>query len=246
MSTDKIRRVHCFFEQSGTWKKAFAQFGIPAFDYDRENQFNQTDYQMDLFDEINVTYDYLTGVHDAGLSLCFRLIEPLTDLIVAFFPCTYFCEVNMMYFTGDTVNYRNKAKTDVLQTIMERADKQNDFYKLLLKFCYIVERLKIRCIIENPYSKLHFLTNHFPYKEYIDRKRSTRGDNMDKPTRYYFINCEPYRLTTYQKSDFILRQRSMNHGILRSCMSQDYAENFIADVILGKIRKKITQLALYF
>lgn len=246
MKTDKIRHVHCFFEQSGTWKKAFATFGITAFDYDVENQFNQTDYQMDLFDEINVTYDYLTGVHDAGLSLCFRLIEPKTDLIVAFFSCTYFCEVNMMYFTADTVNYRDMSKTDVLPLIMERADKQNDFYKLLLKFCYIVERLKIRCIIENPYSKLHFLTNHFPYKEYIDRKRSTRGDNMDKPTRYYFINCEPYSLTTYQKSDFILKQRNMNHGILRSCMSQDYAEKFIADVILGKIRKKVTQTALNF
>lgn len=241
-----INKVHCLFEQSGTWKRAFADFGIPAFDYDIENQFGKTDYQIDIFESINETYDYVIGQNDSGLSLLFRLMDIKKDLIIAFFPCTYFCEVNMMYFTADTVNYRGMAKKDILPRIMERANRQNEYYQLLLKFCYIVEQLKIRCIIENPYSPLHFLTNHFPYKEYIDKKRSSRGDYMDKPTRYYFLNCEPYQLQTYQKPDKIIKQRSMNHGIERSLMSVDYAKNFISDVIFGETSGKITQTALNF
>ena len=44
--------VHCFFEQSGTFKNEFVKLGIPALDYDIQNNFGQTDYVMDLFAEI--------------------------------------------------------------------------------------------------------------------------------------------------------------------------------------------------
>ena len=37
--------VHLFFEQSGTFKKEFIKLGIPAFDYDIQNNFGETDYQ---------------------------------------------------------------------------------------------------------------------------------------------------------------------------------------------------------
>ena len=42
-------KVHCFFEQSGTFKRAFMEFGIPAEDYDIQNNFGETDHQIDLF-----------------------------------------------------------------------------------------------------------------------------------------------------------------------------------------------------
>ena len=45
-------KVHCLFEQSGTFKNAFKKYGIEAYDYDILNEFNQTDYIMDLFAEI--------------------------------------------------------------------------------------------------------------------------------------------------------------------------------------------------
>ena len=45
-------KVHCFFEQSGTFKNEFIKLGIPAEDYDIQNNFGETDHVMDLFDEI--------------------------------------------------------------------------------------------------------------------------------------------------------------------------------------------------
>ena len=42
-------KVHCFFEQSGTFKNEFIKLGIPAEDYDIQNNFCQTDHFVDLF-----------------------------------------------------------------------------------------------------------------------------------------------------------------------------------------------------
>lgn len=58
--------VHCLFEQSGTFKNEFIKLGINAYDYDIHNEFNQTDYVIDLFKEIRgggiiTNLQYLTG-----------------------------------------------------------------------------------------------------------------------------------------------------------------------------------------
>lgn len=45
-------KVFCFFEQSGTFKNEFIKLGIPAEDYDIQNNFGETDNVMDLFTEI--------------------------------------------------------------------------------------------------------------------------------------------------------------------------------------------------
>lgn len=45
-------KVHCFFEQSGTFKNEFKKLGIPAFDYDVQNNFGETDNVGDLFSHI--------------------------------------------------------------------------------------------------------------------------------------------------------------------------------------------------
>ena len=37
-------KVHCFFEQSGTFKREFIKLGIPAEDYDIQNNFGETDH----------------------------------------------------------------------------------------------------------------------------------------------------------------------------------------------------------
>ena len=47
-----ISKVHCLFEQSGTFKREFINLGIPAEDYDILNDFGQTDHVVDLFSEI--------------------------------------------------------------------------------------------------------------------------------------------------------------------------------------------------
>ena len=56
--------VHCFFEQSGTFKNEFKKLGFRAFDYDIQNNFSETDYVIDLFEEIQKAFEggqvYLT------------------------------------------------------------------------------------------------------------------------------------------------------------------------------------------
>ena len=36
-------KVHCMFEQSGTFKNEFKKLGYEAFDYDIQNEFGETD-----------------------------------------------------------------------------------------------------------------------------------------------------------------------------------------------------------
>lgn len=61
MEAKDIRKVHCFFEQSGTFKNEFIKLGIPAEDYDIQNNFKQTDHVIDLFAEIEAEYDKQTN-----------------------------------------------------------------------------------------------------------------------------------------------------------------------------------------
>jgi hypothetical protein len=48
----RFMKVHCLFEQSGTFKNAFKKYGIEAYDYDIQNEFGETDHVIDLFKEI--------------------------------------------------------------------------------------------------------------------------------------------------------------------------------------------------
>jgi len=50
-------KVHCFFEQSGTFKNEFIKLGIPSEDYDIQNNFGETDHVNDLFSEIDKAYE---------------------------------------------------------------------------------------------------------------------------------------------------------------------------------------------
>lgn len=53
----KPQIVHCLFEQSGTFKNAFKRLGIEAYDYDIQNNYGETDYLVDLFDEIGKAFE---------------------------------------------------------------------------------------------------------------------------------------------------------------------------------------------
>lgn len=45
-------KVHCLFEQSGTFKNEFKKLGYDAEDYDIQDNFGETDHVIDLFNEI--------------------------------------------------------------------------------------------------------------------------------------------------------------------------------------------------
>ena len=56
--------AHCMFEQSGTFKNEFKKLGIEAYDYDIQDEFGETDYKVDLFDEIKKAYEGWESIFD--------------------------------------------------------------------------------------------------------------------------------------------------------------------------------------
>lgn len=237
MTDDKIKSVipgvaHCFFEQSGTFKREFIKLGIKAYDYDIQDNFDETDYVCDLFGAINKAYE-------GGESL-FDKITP-DDVIMAFFPCIYFCESNTMRFCGNSVDEINKDPVTKIDMILKRADSRHYLYTLILKLCSVCESRGLRLIIENPYSVEHYLYNNFPYKPgLIDRNRRAHGDLFSKPTQYFFINLEPHGFKSHIKPERTMTVRQAKNGIKagicseeRSMIAPQYAEAFIRDVILN-------------
>lgn len=126
-------KVHCFFEQSGTFKNEFIKLGIPAEDYDIQNNFGETDHVIDLFDEIEKGYAGQPGLFDTITK---------DDLILAFFPCIYFSAVSQMNLSITSKNNR-KMKSDILfHTILKRVEHREKFYKRLIQFCAICIKKK--------------------------------------------------------------------------------------------------------
>ncbi|MBQ5373411.1 MAG: hypothetical protein IIU51_02520 [Bacteroidaceae bacterium] len=235
--------AHCLFEQSGTFRNAFLRRGITAYDYDIRDDFGCTDYVCDLFTQIENAFDELPSLFD-------RIKE--ADIVMAFFPCTYFSQQNITFFNGTQNGWKQLTQEQINMEVILRDIHRHRYYQILLKLCTIAEQKGFRLIIENPYSTEHFLYNNFPYKPaVIDRNRQLRGDFFRKPTQYYFINCKP----TYGESFHVSREKkrilSLNgkHGSRgqteRSLISDDYAEAFISDFILG-VSKKMTQQTLQF
>lgn len=226
--------AHCFFEQSGTFKREFQALGVPALDYDIQNNFGETDYQIDIFAEIEKAYG-------GGVSI-FDTIS-CNDIIMAFFPCIYFTGfTNPCYFRLDNSNYKSLSLKEKFDTILQRADDRNAFYKLLYKLVAVCMLRGIRLIVENPFSDLHFLHNNFIAEPTIvDKNRRARGDYFQKPTGFWFFGAEPTHGESYTRPDkkkTIMNAKSAGAaGICseeRSMISPDYARNFICDFILGK------------
>ena len=86
----QIKKAHCFFEQSGTFKNEFIKLGIPAEDYDIQNNFNQTDHVIDLFGEIEKEYDYLTRQDKTRQDKHIRQHRPASRPYYCFFPMYLF------------------------------------------------------------------------------------------------------------------------------------------------------------
>ena len=240
-------KVHCFFEQSGTFKNEFIKLGIPAEDYDIQNNFGETDHVIDLFGEIEKAYG-------GGNSIFDKIVQD--DLIIAFFPCIYFCEKSQLSMTWDYINYRNLSIKEKTDKILQRSKDRQYFFELVTKLYTLCYVRGIRIIIENPYSPVHYLIQSFGFvakPKVIDKDRMSRGDYFKKPTAYWFGNCEPTKGLTYQRDKekkTIENSKPASHAGLcseeRSMISPDYARNFICDFIIGKRQSlKGMQLSLF-
>lgn len=226
-------KVHCFFEQSGTFKREFIKLGIPAEDYDIQNNFGETDHVTDLFGAIDDAYDGKPTVFDTITT---------DDLIMAFYPCTYFCQMSQYAQSLNYRNYQHMTESEALDKIIERQNKRNEFLVRLTKFVKVCVDKKLRMIFENPITG-SFITNYFLKDPTIkDNNRMLRGDYFVKPTGYWYWNCEPTYGRSYQndKQKKLVAQTGRDKTIVglcneeRSMISPDYARNFICDFIIGK------------
>ena len=175
-------KVHCFFEQSGTFKNEFIKLGVPAVDYDIQNHFGETDFVEDLFGAIEDAWDGKPSLFDHITS---------DDLIMAFFPCIYFTCLSQMDLSWTAHNNKGLPYMERTKVILERADNRHRFYTLCVKMLTVAKVNGLRLIMENPHSMQSFLRNGFIMSPtFVDNNRMLRGDYFIKPTAYWFINCE--------------------------------------------------------
>ena len=227
-------KVWCLFEQSGVFKNEFKKLGYDAVDVDIQNNFGETDYQIDIFSEIEKAYE---GGQES-------IFDKMTkdDLIMAFFPCIYFCAPSQMNFTWGCINYRKMSYKEKTDAILKRSSDREKFYALAIKMFSVVAERGLRLIMENPWSENTYLKANFIIPPaLIDNNRMLRGDYRIKPTAYWYVNCEPTNGKSYQndkeKKIHMKSRGSKVAGICseeRSMIHPDYARSFICDFILGK------------
>ena len=224
----KINKVHCLFEQSGTFKNQLKQLGIEAEDYDILNEFGETDHVVNLFGEIEKAYDGEQSIFDS-IGEC--------DLVFAFFPCTRFEKMIPLAFRGERPNEKNWTDEQKIVQSMKLHEELHHLYMLICKLFTICLRGGWRMIVENPYTQPHYLTQFFPVKpKVIDKDRSKNGDHYGKPTQYWFVNCEPEGNVVFEAIEYvnkkIITQREQHQKTKRSMIHPQYAKRFIQTYVI--------------
>ncbi len=225
-------KFHCFFEQSGTFKNEFKKLGYEAYDYDIKNDFGETDYVLDLFQEIENGF--------SGKASVFENISQ-SDLIFAFFPCVRFVEHTRMNMQGNGYAQQKWSDYKKLEFSLKTNEELNYMYGMITKLAMICLKRKIPLIIENPYQYDHYLTNYWPLKSsFIDTDRHKNGDYFKKPTQYWFIGLEPENnlpgdaIAVYKKRS--IKGITKNRKLERSMISPEYAKRFIKTYIVNAER----------
>lgn len=228
---------HCFFEQSGTFKNEFKKLGYEAYDYDILNDFGETDYQVDLFKDIEEAY---THTHTHTRTVFDNVKEG--DQIIAFFPCTRFEDQIQMNFRGTNFSLTKWNTEQKLEYDLKLHDELHILYKAVTMLALVCVRRNIPLIIENPWSTTHYLHKYWCIKpKLIDKDRTERGDYFKKPTQYWFINREPSNNLVYDAvaihpkkivAKFKPGQECANRAVERSMISKDYANRFIREFII--------------
>lgn len=221
-----MKKFHCFFEQSGTFKNEFKKLGYEAYDYDILNEFNETDNIIDLFAEIEKAYNNKSSIFDEIAR---------EDTIIAFFPCVRFENQIQMAFRGTQFQMKNWGAEQKLEYDLKLHRELSELYEVVTKLAIVSIRRGVSLIIENPYSTTHYLVKYWAIPaKIIDMDRTIRGDYYKKPTQYWFINCEP-------KQNMILEAYKVNsrkaiehthNKTERSLISKEYANRFIREFII--------------
>lgn len=221
-----FNKVHCLFEQSGTFKKAFKELGYDAIDYDI-NKTENVDVVINLFIQINL----------ASVEGEYTIFDNISqdDLVIAFFPCTYFSDQSQLLSRGDNYGQKEWSEKEKLEYSMRQMQERSTFYTFLCSLCLLAIKKGFKLIIENPYGKVNFLKQYFPIKpKVVIMNRQKMGDFYKKPTQFFFINCNPeFNLQNeYNLENKMQKRIEDNKGIKRSIISPTFAKNFIKDFII--------------
>lgn len=95
-------------------------------------------------------------------------------------------------------------------------------------------------IIENPYTQPHYLTSYWCIKpSMIDKNRRMDGDYFEKPTQYWFINCEVQNNLDFEPIEFVpkkviskVKKGEYSVQTQRSMIHPQYARRFIKQYVL--------------
>lgn len=212
--------IALLFEQSGSFKNILQKHGHNAKDFDLNNEFNTTDYQMDLFDYI--------------INTDMKRINK-SDLIIAFFPCTYFSNNNELFLNGVHYSMKKWSEQHKSEYISRRLEERQKFENVLIT---LIQKIKVPMIIENPNSK--FIINFCKRNnlKYIMHSRDKHGDFYRKPTVYILLNDVNITELDIDHSDIhltIQRDRSsdfkgISRKLRRSLISDLYINNLLRHV----------------
>lgn len=224
----QYNNIHLLFEQSGTFKNEFKKLGFKnSYDYDILNDFGETDFQIDLFSEIEKAYSRERE----------SIFDKMTndDLIFAFFPCTRFEAQIQMHYRGDARQQKNWSDIKKIENALKLHNELNQLYSLLCKLFIVCLDRNLKLIVENPYGG-NYLEKFFPIKpKIVDLDRSENGDFYKKPTQFWFVNIEPnYNLLFEPKiiNNNLKKISNTSDKVERSLISHEYANRFIRMYLL--------------
>lgn len=216
--------VHLLFEQSGTFKRAFKKLGMSACDYDFENRFDETDFMCDIFNEIDLCIENEPSVLDNIIS---------GDIVIAFFPCTYFSVQNDLIFNKTFKAFKNWSDERIQKYVDDRLYHRDYYYKYFLKLIEIGVTRKWKLIIENPYRGNYLRNFHKP--SLIIHDRSVLGDNHKKPTMFFTYNFNFKNNDIGDiKNEKDIKIHSKYNTFDRNMIHEDFAKNFILKYIIGE------------
>lgn len=217
----QFNKVHLLFEQSGTFKKVFREKGIEAYDYDKQDLFGETDKKVDIFLEIS------KDVYGERSIFSNMTNE---DLVIAFFPCTYFSDHSQMNSRGDNQAMKKWTLQEKLQYSAVEMGTRKEYYLKLCQLCLIALERNFKLVIENPLGRCGFLRQYFPVKnKIIIKDRRKLGDILQKPTQFFFVNCKS---EFHLQMDCELKIKNNQvveelYGFSRSRISPEFAKNFV-------------------
>lgn len=110
-------------------------------------------------------------------------------------------------------------------------------YELVTKLVINCIDRNIPLIIENPYAQQHYLVKYWALDAaIIDKDRTLNGDYYNKPTQYFFVNCEPLNNLIFEPLEEVEYKviTETNNKTERSEIHPQYADRFIRQYILDE------------